>query len=95
MGGRGVLHMEARVEVAPPPLLTLVLADEGPGVPPEIRERVFDPFVTRGKKRGTGLGLAVARRFVEDHGGRIELLEEGPGARFRIRLPLQDPAGSV
>jgi signal transduction histidine kinase len=95
MGGRGVLHMEARVEVAPPPLLTLVLADEGPGVPPEIREQVFDPFVTRGKKRGTGLGLAVARRFVEDHGGRIELLEEGPGARFRIRLPLQDPAGSV
>jgi signal transduction histidine kinase len=64
-------------------------------VPPDIRERVFEPFVTRGKKRGTGLGLAVARRFVEDHGGRIELLEQGPGARFAIVLPLQDGEGSV
>jgi two-component system C4-dicarboxylate transport sensor histidine kinase DctB len=48
--------------------------------------------VTHGKKRGTGLGLAVARRFVEDHGGRLELVDgasrEPSGARFRISLPL-------
>ena len=71
--------------------MVLVLADEGPGVPAEIRESLFDPFVTGGKKGGTGLGLAVARRFVEDHGGTVELLPEGagPGARFRIVLPLQ------
>jgi signal transduction histidine kinase len=69
----------------------LVLADEGPGVAPEIRDRVFEPFVTLGKKRGTGLGLAVARRFVEDHGGRLELLPAASGsrgARFRLELPL-------
>jgi signal transduction histidine kinase len=72
----------------------LVLADEGPGVPAEIRERLFDPFVTKGKKGGTGLGLAVARRFVEDHGGRIELLSDGPGARFRLVLPIHDAPGS-
>ena len=70
----------------------LVLADEGPGVSPEIRERVFEPFVTLGKKRGTGLGLAVARRFVEDHGGSVELLDSPAlpdrGARFRLALPL-------
>ena len=94
MGGRGVFHMEAQLIGEPRGRLALTLSDDGPGVPPEIRERLFDPFVTRGKKSGTGLGLAVARRFVEDHGGRLELLEGGPGARFQIVLPLQDP-GSV
>ena len=93
MGGKGRLHLAA--ELAPSssadddsPQLVLTLADEGPGVPPEIRDRLFEPFVTRGKKGGTGLGLAVARRFVEDHGGTLELLPEGPGARFRIAMPL-------
>jgi signal transduction histidine kinase len=69
------------------------------GVPAEIRESLFDPFVTSGKKRGTGLGLAVARRFVEDHDGTLTLLSpetlapEGPrGAHFRLVLPLVTPA---
>jgi signal transduction histidine kinase len=92
MGGRGLFHLQAAVEEGR--TLVLTLADEGPGVPAEIRERLFDPFVTKGKKGGTGLGLAVARRFVEDHGGRIELLAEGPGARFRLALPIQEPAAS-
>ena len=100
MGGRGTLTFSARVF----PLeglagasdhLVLELADEGPGVPPEIRDRVFEPFVSVGKKRGTGLGLAVARRFVEDHGGSLELMpaQEPPahGARFRLALPVVVP----
>jgi signal transduction histidine kinase len=99
MGGRGRLAFTARVEARPSadgPVdhLVLLLADEGPGVSPEIRERVFEPFVTLGKKRGTGLGLAVARRFVEDHGGSLELLPDvppGTGARFRMALPLDPP----
>jgi signal transduction histidine kinase len=104
MGGRGRLFLAARVEThegpdGPTDHLVLVLADEGPGVAPEIRERVFQPFVTLGKKRGTGLGLAVARRFVEDHGGSLELLPdpEPPlrGARFRFALPLQPPGAGV
>jgi signal transduction histidine kinase len=89
MEGRGRLHLHAALEDG---ALVLVLADEGPGVPEEVKSRVFEPFVTQGKKRGTGLGLAVARRFVEDHGGRIELLEApfppAPGAAFRMVLPL-------
>jgi signal transduction histidine kinase len=96
MGGAGLLTLSARVAPAqdegPPEWLLVELADEGPGVPPEIRERVFEPFVTLGKKHGTGLGLAVARRFVEDHGGRLELLPDQPpplhGARFRLTLPI-------
>jgi signal transduction histidine kinase len=97
MGGRGRLRFSARIEPlagadGPAEHLVLVLADEGPGVSPEIRDRVFEPFVTLGKKRGTGLGLAVARRFVEDHGGSLELLlpqaSPASGARFRLALPL-------
>ena len=67
--------------------LELLLSDEGLGVPASIRDTLFEPFVSHGKKAGTGLGLAVARRFVEDHGGTIALLG-GPGARFRIQIPL-------
>jgi signal transduction histidine kinase len=99
MGGGGRLHLHAELQDGPGAesgsrRLVLVLADEGPGVPEEIRESLFDPFVTWGKKGGTGLGLAVARRFVEDHGGTLELLprQAGPGARFRIVLPLRPPA---
>jgi signal transduction histidine kinase len=96
MGGRGVVHLAVRVvpatEDAPDRLLVEV-ADEGPGVPPEIRATLFEPFVTARKKGGTGLGLAVARRFVEDHGGTIELVASPPsggptGARFRLVVPL-------
>ena len=98
MGGAGRLHLHAELQGGEAAeggaRLLLVLADEGPGVPDDIRESLFDPFVTRGKKGGTGLGLAVARRFVEDHGGALELLPPGagPGARFRIAIPLQPPA---
>ena len=97
MGGSGRLRLQARIESETLPdgrkeQLVLVLSDDGPGIPSGIRERLFEPFVTHGKKRGTGLGLAVARRFVEDHGGRLELLaeaEDGPrGARFRLALPI-------
>jgi signal transduction histidine kinase len=89
MQGQGRLHLHAALQDG---ALVLVLADEGPGVPPDLKGRVFEPFVTQGKKRGTGLGLAVARRFVEDHGGTIELLDApyppAPGAAFRLVLPL-------
>jgi signal transduction histidine kinase len=95
MGGHGRLHMIATITEEPRPgqqehglKLILVLRDEGPGVHPEIRERLFDPFVTRGKSGGTGLGLAISRRFIEDHGGSLELLPEGPGAAFRLSMPL-------
>jgi signal transduction histidine kinase len=93
MGGAGRIHISARTASdGAGDELELVLADEGPGVAPEVRERLFQPFATFGKKKGTGLGLAVARRFVEDHGGTLDLLpdsEGGKGARFRIALPLR------
>jgi two-component system sensor histidine kinase FlrB len=64
--------------------IELSVADSGPGVPRELREKIFDPFVTT-RSDGTGLGLAVARQIVEAHGGKIAVGErEGGGARFSI-----------
>lgn len=98
MGGAGRVHLSARTTPdGDEERLELVLADEGPGVASEVRDRLFQPFATFGKKKGTGLGLAVARRFVEDHGGTLELLPTADptagGARFRIALPLRAPGG--
>lgn len=67
----------------------LQVIDNGPGVPAQIRERLFEPFITHGKPSGIGLGLAIARGIVEAHGGKIGLADspEG-GAHFYIELPM-------
>ncbi|HSM61790.1 MAG TPA: HAMP domain-containing sensor histidine kinase, partial [Longimicrobiales bacterium] len=70
--------------------------DDGPGVPEGLRPRIFDPFVTD-KEQGAGLGLAIVRKLVEVHGGRVQLLPGGGtdgarGSEFRIYLrSLEDP----
>ncbi len=61
--------------------------DDGPGVPVEIRGKLFQPFVTAGKKNGLGLGLALARQAMLDQGGDLELVESDKGACFQMRLP--------
>lgn len=73
--------------------LELKVIDTGPGIPAEIRENLFDAFVTHGKAGGTGLGLAVARRVVEEHGGNITVESEmGVGTTFILSIPLTQPA---
>ena len=68
-------------------VVELAVADAGPGVPAELRARVFEPFFTT-RARGTGLGLAVARQIVEAHGGRIAVdAAAAGGARFTVCLP--------
>jgi signal transduction histidine kinase len=61
--------------------------DTGPGIPRGIRDRLFEPFVTAGKDHGLGLGLALSRQTVLDHGGDM-WTEPAAGASFTIRLPL-------
>jgi signal transduction histidine kinase len=67
-------------------VLRIAVADTGPGVPPELRAWLFEPFVT-GRPEGTGLGLAIARELADAMGGRLFLAETGPGATFVLELP--------
>jgi signal transduction histidine kinase len=64
----------------------LEVSDGGPGVPPDVRDRVFEPFVTT-KQDGVGLGLALTKRIVEDHGGSIGFDPNERGTTFWIELP--------
>ena len=73
--------------------ITVDVADTGPGIEPDARERIFRPFWSM-DGRGTGLGLPIARELAMALGGRIELRTEvGKGSRFRLVLPSQHPAG--
>ena len=64
------------------------VSDSGPGIPPEIRHRLFQPFATAGKANGFGLGLALSRQAVIDHGGEMWAESSRHGACFSFRLPV-------
>ncbi len=86
MGGRGSVTIDAR-RGGSSGTVRLEVADEGPGIRPEDRDRLFVPYFST-KKRGTGLGLAIVHRIVSDHMGRIRVEDNTPsGARFVIELP--------
>jgi signal transduction histidine kinase len=57
----------------------VTILDNGPGIPASIRRTLFDPFVTSGKRDGTGLGLTLAGQIAEEHGGSVWLVESKPG----------------
>jgi signal transduction histidine kinase len=70
----------------------LVVEDNGPGIPGDLKDKVFAPyFTTKHSKGGTGLGLAIVHRIISDHGGRIAVADApGGGARFALELPLRN-----
>ncbi|WP_309628795.1 HAMP domain-containing sensor histidine kinase [Brevundimonas sp.] len=64
------------------------VVDDGPGIPPRLSERLFEPFVSGGSSDGTGLGLTISRELAANHGGELRLVETGPtGTTFELRLP--------
>jgi signal transduction histidine kinase len=76
----------------PTPTVVVDVADNGPGVPPELSDRIFNPFFTT-KPKGSGLGLAIVRKIVDAHDGRIDLSSTpGEGTRFRVTLPVASSA---
>ena len=85
-GGDGTIRVKTRAGAAE---VTVVVEDDGCGIPAEIIDRIFDPFFTTKKiGEGTGLGLGIAYRIVRSHDGDLRVESEpGHGARFSVRLP--------
>ncbi len=101
LGGRGAVALTARqVDAAgagallpdgTQPVATIVIevADTGPGVDPDVADKIFNPFITT-KPKGSGLGLAIVRKIVDAHEGRIDMTTaQGRGTTFRVSLPVE------
>jgi len=93
MGGSGHVSITAsrlRLEDGTDPreAVLVQVADDGPGIPPDVAEKVFDPFFTT-KPQGSGLGLAIVRKIVDAHDGRIDMRTAvGQGTTIRVTLPV-------
>ena len=88
-GGRIDLHLRRSGETA-----ELQVCDNGPGIADEIREQLFQPFVSYGKENGTGMGLTVVQKIVQDHGGDVMVeSSSAAGTVFRLVLPLKSTSG--
>jgi signal transduction histidine kinase len=85
MPNGGAIRIVAAAEAGS---VVMRVRDTGPGIAPEIRDRIFEPFATNGKPNGVGLGLALARQVVLDHGGEIWAESSPRGACFNFRLPM-------
>ena len=71
------------------PTVVVEVADDGPGMPADVAEKIFNPFFTT-KAQGSGLGLAIVRKIVDAHEGRIDMTTaDGRGTRFRVTLPVE------
>jgi signal transduction histidine kinase len=82
---------------SPPPTFVVVIdiADNGPGIPAEARDKIFDPFFTT-KVQGSGLGLPIVRKIVDAHEGRIDLVSDpGQGTRFRVTIPVSNASSTL
>ncbi len=92
MGGEGGVRISGRARGG---RIQVSVADEGPGVEPELAERLFEPGVSGGGRPGRGIGLAGCRRLLSRYGGSLELADTaGPGAVFVLDLPAADRASA-
>ena len=86
-GGSIVIEERERVAEEMGRVLTIRVADNGPGIPESVKDKIFEPFFST-KEEGTGLGLSIAKRIVGEHGGKLEVeSQEGQGTAFTITLP--------
>lgn len=88
---KGMVNVRTRFDATEHAFI-LSVTDNGPGVPADVRERIFEPFYSSKGHGGTGLGLAVARKIVRELGGAIQLVDPPDGgAEFRVQLPAARP----
>jgi len=93
MPSGGTLTLASRREG---PRVELIVADTGVGIPEELQPRLFEPFFTHGKPRGLGLGMSIARKIVEEHGGEVRLVSgPGRGTQVTLSMPTEPPALAV
>ncbi len=104
MNGKGRIMISAMTAVIeadpafagihpPTPAVLIEVADDGPGIPGDLTDRIFNPFFTT-KVTGTGLGLAIVRKIVDAHDGRIDVSSTpDTGTRFRVTLPVSSASG--
>jgi two-component system NtrC family sensor kinase len=84
-GGRGTVTITTRSEL---PWVVTELTDDGPGIPPDVLPKIFEPFyTTKGPSRGTGLGLAICYGIISDHHGRLDVRSEPGRTVFHVALP--------
>jgi two-component system sensor histidine kinase HydH len=80
-GGRISIHAESENDY-----LVVSVADTGPGISAEDLQKIYDPFFTR-RSEGTGLGLTIVHRIIDEHGGHIEAESSPDGTTFTVSLP--------
>ena len=91
-GLKQVLVQNTTSDDGEPDGVSLEIHDNGPGIPEEMRQRVFSRFWRSGPGAGSGLGMYIAHGIVEQHGGRIDILDsDGAGALIRVRFPINEP----
>jgi two-component system NtrC family sensor kinase len=92
-GGRGKITIRTRTEGKG---VAVDIEDTGDGIPPDVLPKIFDPFFsTKDIGKGTGIGLSISYKIVQQHGGRIDVDSEvGEGTRFTVYLPLKPPANA-
>jgi signal transduction histidine kinase len=89
MNGAGKLGIRVALEND---FILIEIADDGPGIPPEVKSRIFDPFfTTKGVGEGTGLGLDVVNRIIKNVRGQINVTSAPGDTRFQVRIPVQPP----
>ncbi|MDA8172948.1 MAG: ATP-binding protein [Nitrospiraceae bacterium] len=89
MNNSGVVSVKIEAD-AETGRLFMKISDTGPGIPPEVREKLFEPYFST-KKHGTGLGLAIVHKIISEHNGFIRISENSPnGSAFEIELPLRE-----
>ncbi|WP_420455882.1 sensor histidine kinase [Rubrivirga sp.] len=93
IGDGGEVRIGTRAEGA---VVCVTIADDGPGIPADVQERIFEPFyTTKEPGKGTGLGLDIARRIVMQHQGRLSVESEPGRTVFEVCLPIDTPRASV